>query len=73
MLEIQDCVMSGSRSDEWAKHLRLLHVLGASIDKLPIGNIDQHFNILYLSEQEDHPNESNYLSVSYCWTSNSSS
>jgi hypothetical protein len=55
MLEIQECVMSGSRSDEQAKHLRLLHVPGVSTDKLHIGNMDQHSNILYLPEQRRSP------------------
>ena len=69
VFEIQECIMSCSRSGNWTKHLRLLYVPGVAPAKLLLRSIGQPSGILYMLEQEEHSDETSYLSVSHYWSS----
>jgi len=69
MLEIQRCILSGTRLDSWARHLRLLYVPAVAPGMLNGRAAEDTSSALYLCEQDHLPDETNYLSVSYCWSS----
>ncbi|KAF2724633.1 hypothetical protein K431DRAFT_309775 [Polychaeton citri CBS 116435] len=70
-LEIQECVVVRANFSHWAKHLRFIEVPGVSSTEPE--DICIRTRTLNLTSKDDHPAETNYLAVSYCWNSFESS
>lgn len=67
MLEIQENVIPRAHFSHWANNLRFIEVPGIDITEL-----DEFLNqrrTLHLTKKNDHPGETRYLAVSYCWDS----
>ncbi|PMD53098.1 uncharacterized protein K444DRAFT_619767 [Hyaloscypha bicolor E] len=63
MLDIQECMAPGERSEAWARNLRLLHVPSTNTSSTGTSPPPR----IRLGGMGEHPDETNYLSISYCW------
>lgn len=67
MLEVQDNVILRDDLSHWASHLRFIEV--PIIDVSELDDFFRQARTLNLTNKNAYPGETNYLAVSYCWSS----